>query len=112
MRLFSVKVRGAPAIAVVGVLSLVAEIYNHQFISIEEFCEYIGKRLDYLVSARPTAVNMADSRVKLLNQLRVWQQETTVTVQDIKARYKLMINIRIPIVKFSVVSASGIDLPV
>lgn len=83
------KVRGAPAIAVVGVLSLVVEIYDRKFGTVEEFYDYIQNRLDYLVSARPTAVNMADSRHKLLNQLTSWKQQENITVDDLKARYNI-----------------------
>jgi len=94
----NVKVRGAPAIAVVGVLSLVVEIYEKKFVTTEEFYEYIKKRLDYLVSARPTAVNIADSRVKLLNQLQAWIRDTTITVEDLKARFELILRTRLQVI--------------
>ena len=83
------QVRGAPAIAVVGILSLVAEVYEHSFTSVEEFRELVEKRLDYLVTARPTAVNMADARSKLLQQLQRWTQDKTVTADELKHKYVL-----------------------
>jgi len=79
-------VRGAPAIGVVGVLSLVAEVYESSFTSVAEFCDHVKKQLDYLVTARPTAVNMMDARNKLLRQLQDWTQDSSVTADDIKQR--------------------------
>jgi len=79
-------VRGAPAIAVVGILSLVAEVYDRSFRSVDEFCELVEKQLDYLVTARPTAVNMADACSKLLQQLRRWTQDESVTADGLKHR--------------------------
>lgn len=80
------QVRGAPAIAVVGVLSLVAEIYESSFTSVTDFSEHVKKQLDYLVTARPTAVNMADARDKLLRQLRDWTRDTSLSADDVKRR--------------------------
>ena len=81
--------RGAPAIGVVGVLSLVAEVYESSFASIDEFCEHVTKQLDYLVTARPTAVNMTDARNKLVRRMQDWTQDLTVTADDIKHRSAL-----------------------
>lgn len=74
------KVRGAPAIAIVGCLSLAAEIIEdgkqkhpeNRYTTKEAFRDYIKDKLNYLVSARPTAVNMkkaADEFIKLANDL-------------------------------------------
>jgi len=79
-------VRGAPAIAVVGILSLVAEVYDRSFTSVSEFCELVQSQLNYLVSARPTAVNMSDARSKLLQQLQRWMQEESITSDELKRR--------------------------
>jgi len=84
-------VRGAPAIGVVGILSLIAEVYNGSFASVNEFCKLVEKQLDYLVSARPTAVNMADARTKLLQQLQCWTQEEHITPDELKCRYILYV---------------------
>ncbi|XP_078721546.1 methylthioribose-1-phosphate isomerase [Lampetra fluviatilis] len=53
------KVRGAPAIAIVGCLSLAVEITKSNFTSMEALVEFARERLAYLVTARPTAVNMS-----------------------------------------------------
>jgi len=85
-------VRGAPAIGVVGVLSLVAEVYESSFASVDEFCEHVTKQLDYLVTARPTAVNMTYARNKLVRRMQDWTQDLTVTADDIKHRSALCLS--------------------
>lgn len=50
--------RGAPAIALVGALSLVVEIQNKTYENKKSLFEDIKIHLKYLVSARPTAVNI------------------------------------------------------
>ncbi|KAJ5611515.1 Initiation factor 2B alpha/beta/delta [Penicillium herquei] len=64
------KVRGAPAIAIVAMLSLAAEL--HALIaagkvpeSAEETQALIISKLNYLVTSRPTAVNLSDAARKL-----------------------------------------------
>ncbi len=44
------QVRGAPAIGVVGTLSLVVDLRNRQFSSLEELVTYVTDQLNYLVS--------------------------------------------------------------
>ena len=53
--------RGAPAIAIVGCLSLAVELYSTHYESIETMSTFVKDKLDYLVTARPTAVNMAEA---------------------------------------------------
>jgi len=53
------KVRGAPAIAIVGCLSLAVELNRaDRFKTKEELDIFIKEKLDYLVTSRPTAVNI------------------------------------------------------
>ncbi|MCJ1380984.1 S-methyl-5-thioribose-1-phosphate isomerase [Xylographa soralifera] len=61
------RVRGAPAIAIVAALSLAVELYNKKDLygSSRQTKEYIVERLEYLVTSRPTAVNLADAARKL-----------------------------------------------
>ncbi|KAJ5961092.1 Initiation factor 2B alpha/beta/delta [Penicillium vulpinum] len=64
------KVRGAPAIAIVAMLALAAELTSavnsdNLSQSPEEVCQYIRDKLAYLVTSRPTAVNLADAARKL-----------------------------------------------
>jgi methylthioribose-1-phosphate isomerase len=64
------KVRGAPAIAIVAALSLAVElsrqgITEKKETTSQEVGKFIHKRLEYLKSSRPTAVNLGDAVGKL-----------------------------------------------
>ncbi|KAJ5736661.1 Methylthioribose-1-phosphate isomerase [Penicillium malachiteum] len=64
------KVRGAPAIAIVAMLSLAAELHTLSAASKvpespEETQALIISKLNYLVTSRPTAVNLSDAARKL-----------------------------------------------
>ena len=55
------RVRGAPAIAMVGILSLAVEIENvlkDTFTDAQQAAKIINERLDYIVTSRPTAVHL------------------------------------------------------
>ncbi|CAM6097974.1 unnamed protein product [Calypogeia fissa] len=61
-------VRGAPAIAVTAALALAVEVFNlaNSFEGDAKQAEsYIQDRLNFLVTSRPTAVNLADASEKL-----------------------------------------------
>ncbi|EXB38978.1 Methylthioribose-1-phosphate isomerase [Morus notabilis] len=60
-------VRGAPAIAIAAALSLAVEVSNLDPFdgSISDAVSYLIMKLDYLVSSRPTAVNLSDAATKL-----------------------------------------------
>ena len=60
------RTRGAPAIAIVAALALAVELTNMKLSSVaEEVQIFITEKLDYLVTSRPTAVNLADAAGKL-----------------------------------------------
>jgi methylthioribose-1-phosphate isomerase len=64
------QVRGAPAIAIVAALALATQLSQesttHQIpASAEQTRDLIGRRLDYLQTSRPTAVNLGDAVRKL-----------------------------------------------
>ncbi|PWY63555.1 putative translation initiation factor [Aspergillus heteromorphus CBS 117.55] len=64
------RVRGAPAIAIVAALALASELqtlvaYDQISSSAEEVQAFIIEKLQYLVSSRPTAVNLGDASRKL-----------------------------------------------
>jgi len=78
------QVRGAPAIAIVGCLSLAVELYKETFDNKKTLRQEIEGKLNYLVSARPTAVNMkiaADELINLANQLC---RDENVTLDEMK----------------------------
>ncbi|XP_011019339.1 PREDICTED: methylthioribose-1-phosphate isomerase [Populus euphratica] len=60
-------VRGAPAIAISAALSLAVEVSNLENFSGTpvEAASFLAGKLDYLVSSRPTAVNLSDAATKL-----------------------------------------------
>ncbi|KAL0345011.1 UNVERIFIED_CONTAM: Methylthioribose-1-phosphate isomerase [Sesamum radiatum] len=60
-------VRGAPAIAIAASLSLAVEISNLGVFSgtPDDAASFVSNKLDYLVSSRPTAVNLSDAATKL-----------------------------------------------
>lgn len=64
----SMKVRGAPAIALVAILALAVELETYS--GDDDVREWIQKRLDYLVTSRPTAVNLHDAAEKLKRIVR------------------------------------------
>ncbi|XP_053946822.1 methylthioribose-1-phosphate isomerase [Anastrepha ludens] len=81
------QVRGAPAIAIVGCLSLAVEILPEEFDSKKSLRQEIEGKLNYLVSARPTAVNMkiaADELIALANELT---KDEAISVQQMKQRF-------------------------
>ena len=60
------RTRGAPAIAIVAALALAVELQTTELSdSAEEVAAFIVEKLEYLVTSRPTAVNLADAAVKL-----------------------------------------------
>ncbi|KAI8018741.1 Methylthioribose-1-phosphate isomerase [Camellia lanceoleosa] len=60
-------VRGAPAIAVAGALSLAVEVFNLETFNgtSDGAASFVANKLEYLVSSRPTAVNLSDAATKL-----------------------------------------------
>ncbi|XP_063162783.1 methylthioribose-1-phosphate isomerase isoform X1 [Candoia aspera] len=62
----SMKVRGAPAIAIIGCLSLAVELHNKgNELTLDNLEIFVLDSLSYLISARPTAVNMARAAQEL-----------------------------------------------
>ncbi|KAJ8973574.1 hypothetical protein NQ317_001600 [Molorchus minor] len=81
------QVRGAPAIAIVGCLSLAVELKNEKFESKKQMRQEIEGKLNYLVSSRPTAVNMkiaAEELIDLANQL---SKDDSVSLDEMKAKF-------------------------
>ncbi|XP_050400342.2 methylthioribose-1-phosphate isomerase isoform X1 [Patella vulgata] len=78
------KVRGAPAIAIVGCLSLAVELYYMDFKSRKEIAEYVSDRLKYLVTARPTAVNMDEAATKISSMIKDMAEESDLSINDFK----------------------------
>lgn len=82
------QVRGAPAIAIVAALSLASEIQSLSRqgklpYSAEEVSVFIIERLNYLVSSRPTAVNLGDAAHKLKMTVSKSSKSPASTAQDV-----------------------------
>lgn len=77
------QVRGAPAIAIVGCLSLAAELVSSPFKDLLELNNSISQKLDYLVTARPTAVNMKKAAYEL-SSLSKKLCESDMCVEEVK----------------------------
>lgn len=81
------QVRGAPAIAIVGCLSLAAEIKSEEYTDKKCLRQEVEGKLNYLVSARPTAVNMkiaAEELIQLANELT---NDDSVSMAEMKERF-------------------------
>ncbi|KAL1224946.1 Methylthioribose-1-phosphate isomerase [Cardamine amara subsp. amara] len=82
-------VRGAPAIAIAAALSLAVEVFNFNGFdgSCDDAVAFLEKKLDYLVSSRPTAVNLADASLKLKQVIA----KALVTATEPKSIFKAYI---------------------
>lgn len=79
------QVRGAPAIGIVGCLSLAAELSNGTYSSGTEVAAVVTEKLRYLVTARPTAVNMETAAKKLTAFTETLKNEGKETQEVIEA---------------------------
>ncbi|KAF3762814.1 hypothetical protein M406DRAFT_93178 [Cryphonectria parasitica EP155] len=78
----SMRVRGAPAIAIVAALALAVELNRGacKAESVDDTISYIDSRLDYLKGSRPTAVDLTNAINHLKTAIRSPSQETTSAV--------------------------------
>ncbi|EEA20818.1 hypothetical protein EYB25_008300 [Talaromyces marneffei] len=86
------RVRGAPAIAIVAILSLAVELSEIQTAgklssSSEEVGLFIIEKLHYLVTSRPTAVNLADAARKFETMVTEHTKTQGSTGQSLVAAY-------------------------
>jgi methylthioribose-1-phosphate isomerase len=77
------QVRGAPAIAIVGSLSLAVELAPKDFDTVDCLVDWVAAKLDYLVTARPTAVNMATARDNLKHFIKL-KKQSDVSAEKMK----------------------------
>lgn len=82
------RTRGAPAIAIVAALALAVELENTKTSdAAEEVKVFIEEKLDYLVTSRPTAVNLADAARKLRKVVDESASRQDATGDSVKAAY-------------------------
>ncbi|KAJ5085622.1 Methylthioribose-1-phosphate isomerase [Penicillium argentinense] len=84
----AMKVRGAPAIAIVAMLALCSELHTLGVAgkipnNPDETRQFITKKLAYLVTSRPTAVNLSDAARKLESLTTTQAAQPGVTGQDV-----------------------------
>lgn len=88
----SMKVRGAPAIAIVAMLALSSELFALKAggkipSAPSEAEQYISEKLAYLVTSRPTAVNLSDAARKLETITTERATQSGATGQDVVAAF-------------------------
>ena len=82
------RTRGAPAIAIVAALALAVELENMKLSSIaEEVKVFIDEKLEYLITSRPTAVNLADAARKLSKAVDAAATKADASGSDVKNAY-------------------------
>ncbi|XP_015606305.1 methylthioribose-1-phosphate isomerase isoform X2 [Cephus cinctus] len=80
-------VRGAPAIAIVGCLSLAVEIQNEEFADKKSLRQEVEGKLNYLVSARPTAVNIKIAAEELITLANKLSNDEDIPAADMKTKF-------------------------
>lgn len=84
------QVRGAPAIAIVGVFAVVVDTYAGLQAQETKSVEDLEKSIDYLISSRPTAVNLSNA----LNEVRqIVKKATEVNQELFQAIYEYAIKL-------------------
>nr|CAD7578889.1 unnamed protein product [Timema californicum] len=81
------EVRGAPAIAIVGCLSLAVELRKEVFDSKKVLRQEVEGKLNYLVSARPTAVNMKMATEELITLVNLIDKDDSIKPEEMKAKF-------------------------
>jgi len=86
------RTRGAPAIAIVAALGLAVELEliagkNELSKFAEEVEVFIKEKLEYLVTSRPTAVNLADAARKLEKIVQTAAKEQDASGNSVKDAY-------------------------
>ena len=82
------RTRGAPAIAIVAALALAVELENMKLSSVaEEVKVFIDEKLEYLITSRPTAVNLADAARKLSKVVDAATTKADASGSDVKNAY-------------------------
>lgn len=81
------QVRGAPAIAIVGCLSLAVELLKDNSLDKKIMRQEIEGKLNYLVSARPTAVNIKLAADELINLANSLSANEDVSPEEFKEKF-------------------------
>lgn len=82
----SMRVRGAPAIAIVAALGLAVELNGLNDTKVD-VRDYVQGKLDYLVTSRPTAVNLGAAAIALKRVTSQAAQSSNASHDSIKTAY-------------------------
>ncbi|KAF7995667.1 hypothetical protein HCN44_006774 [Aphidius gifuensis] len=87
------QVRGAPAIAIVGCLSLAVELQNEKLQDKSSLRREIEGKLNYLVSARPTAVNIKIAAEELISLANKLSKDDSITISEMNKKFLEVIDL-------------------
>lgn len=82
----NMQVRGAPAIAIVGCLSVAVELHRSSFDNKQALHQEVKSKFDYLVTSRPTAVNLAKETEKFCKYLNEMLIDNTISTEEMRKR--------------------------
>lgn len=68
-------------------LSLASEIQEKKFETVDDVYSYVTEKLNFLVTARPTAVNMADARDRFVQIINNMKNQLDINLEEAKAKY-------------------------
>nr|CAG4640975.1 EOG090X08IP [Eulimnadia texana] len=80
------KVRGAPAIAIVGCLSVAVELHKPepQSLTKDQLHDFVQSKLSYLVTSRPTAVNMQLSAEAMTTLSKTFATDQSINAEEMR----------------------------
>lgn len=90
----SMQVRGAPAIAIVGAFAIVVEVNGYIQNKIDQSVSQLFDSIDYLITSRPTAVNLSNACSDIKNLLSAaFKPEDKVSKQVFDVIYKYSVSL-------------------
>jgi len=93
-RSFSKKVRGAPAISIAACLTLTNQLTKEKFTDKKDVEKFMHKSIDYLLTSRPTAVNLKNDTDKLIRVVESCMKNSNINIQYMLTRLQnLMVDI-------------------
>ncbi|XP_039290838.1 methylthioribose-1-phosphate isomerase [Nilaparvata lugens] len=83
----SMQVRGAPAIALVGSLSLAVQLLKASFTDKTLLRQQIEEQMNFLITARPTAVNLKNAATDLIALATKLEADGKTDVDEMKSKF-------------------------
>ena len=82
------QIRGAPAIGIIGSLSVAVELRNRNLQATTDIALFVKQSFDYLVTARPTAVNITEATNRFKKRVEELVQRNTNASDMLEILYK------------------------